>query len=372
MKHRFQVLDIFRGIFASIVALFHLSGFSNTPILNNPFLENSDMFVDFFFVLSGFVIVYNYESIANVDQFKLFLQKRLLRIYPLHLLMLLLFVLMEVSKHFASAYIQVNRLENEHNNIYSFFTSLFLLNSVKLFDVKDVSWNIPSWSISAEMICYVVFGLTLLGLSHYNMQRKKSTIFSLIVLIAISLLIIITHTFQVNFSYDYGFLRGIIGFFSGALCYFAFNTYYNSVKQVKDSLFDFFETGILAIICIMMYYGAILKDISLVYEIAFFIAIFIFSFEKGILSRLLKKSTFLKNVGTYSYSIYMTHALLLSLFNIVFIRVLKFEPSSYSFLVFLNYYFIYKVSQWTYTHIEMRFKFKKKVMQKVAYKGSAV
>ena len=367
MKHRFQVLDIFRGIFASIVALFHLSGFADTPLLNNDFLENSDMFVDFFFVLSGFVIVYNYEAISSFDQFKTFLHKRIVRIYPLHLLMLLLFLVIEVSKHYVSAYVQVNRLVNDNNNIYSFFTNVFLLNSIKLFGINDVSWNIPSWSISAEMISYIVFGATLVLLSQYHLQGKKSIAFLMIVLIAALSLITITHTFQVNFSFDYGFLRGIIGFFTGALCYFIFNEFYNTVKSLKKIIFDVAEVSIIVILYLMMYYGAILKDISLIYEVAFFIAIFIFSFEKGFVSQLLKKSTFLKNAGTYSYSIYMTHALLISLFNIVFIRVLKFSPSSYSYLVFLNYYLIYKVSQWTYTNIEMRFKVRKRVANTVVY-----
>ncbi|GAB4039802.1 hypothetical protein GCM10028774_42330 [Spirosoma jeollabukense] len=96
-------------------------------------------------------------------------------------------------------------------------------------------------------------------------------------------------------------------------------------------------------------------------------AIYIFSFEKGAISILLRKSIFLKRVGMYSYSIYMTHALLLSLFNIVFIRILKFSPASYSYLFILNYYLIYKVSQWTYANVEMRFKIKKRSIEPVTY-----
>ena len=158
MKHRFEVLDIFRGLFASLVFLFHLGPFANTAILNNRFVENSDMFVDFFFVLSGFVIAYSYQSLADWRQFRLFLKKRVYRIYPLHFVMLLAFVGMEVAKNMLSPYIKVNNLVNPANNIYTFFTSLFLVNSTPVPGVKDVSWNIPSWSISAEMMAYLVFG----------------------------------------------------------------------------------------------------------------------------------------------------------------------------------------------------------------------
>ncbi|SFD12452.1 acyltransferase family protein [Spirosoma endophyticum] len=367
MKHRFEVLDIFRGIFASMVVLFHLSTFSDTPILNNEFIYNSDMFVDFFFVLSGFVIAYNYQNISSFHELKTFLAKRFVRVYPLHLVMLLIFLVIEASKHTASAYVHVNKLENVNNNIYSFFTNIFLINSIQLFNIQDVSWNIPSWSISAEMISYIVFGLTLVLLSHYKLQSQKGIFFLTIIVLCILLLVNVTHTFKINYSYNYGFLRGIIGFFSGSICYFVFSNLYEVATSSKNTSFTIAEISILIILFLMIYYGTFLKEIGLVYEVTFFIAILIFSFEKGILSNMLKKSSFLKRVGTYSYSIYMTHALLLSLFNIIFIRILKFPPSSYSYLFILNYYIIYKVSQWTYAHVEMRFKIKKQTVEPVTY-----
>src|SRR5690349_5552566 len=99
MKDRFEVLDIFRGIFSAMVVFFHMSAFANTPVINNHFVDNSDLFVDFFFVLSGFVIAYSYREINGGDKLQQFLKKRWLRIYPLHLVMLLIFVVIEVTKH---------------------------------------------------------------------------------------------------------------------------------------------------------------------------------------------------------------------------------------------------------------------------------
>ncbi|MFN3382011.1 MAG: hypothetical protein ACK41O_21320, partial [Runella zeae] len=127
------------------------------------------------------------------------------------------------------------------------------------------------------------------------------------------------------------------------------------VASVLAGLIDF-AIAFVILIGLMIYYGAALKEVGFVYEILFFVAILVFSFEKGWVSRLFKKSTFLEKVGTYSYSIYMTHSLLISIFNILFIRILKFPPSAYWYLVFANYYLIYKVSEWTYKNIEMRFK----------------
>ncbi|AEI49774.1 acyltransferase family protein [Runella slithyformis] len=360
MKHRFRILDTFRGIFASMVVFFHLADFADTPLLNNDFVRNSDMFVDFFFVLSGFVIAYNYQSFSKTEDIGMFLQKRLYRIYPLHVLMLFAFLFIELVKGSLSAYVQVNQPVGQNNNLYSFLTSLFLINSVRMPGINDVSWNIPSWSISAEMISYVVYGLCLWLMYKWKMLRQKFTFFLLITLLAFTAMVWTNNSFRLNYSFDYGFLRGIIGFFIGAFCYGIFDRSFAYFKNLPKLFFDCAEVLVMGAIISMIYFGAYLKEVGGVYEVLFFVSILIFSFERGVVSDVLKKSVFLDKVGLYSYSIYMTHALLISLFNVLFVRILKFPPSAYVYLVFANYYLIYKVSEWTYKHIEMRFKVRKK------------
>ncbi|QRQ99577.1 acyltransferase family protein [Dyadobacter sandarakinus] len=358
MKHRFEVLDIFRGMFASLVFLFHLGPFAETPILNNSFVENSDMFVDFFFVLSGFVITYSYQSLSDGSQMKLFLAKRVYRIYPLHFVMLLAFLGMEVAKNLLSPYIQVNNLVNPANNAYTFFTSLFLVNSTPLPNVHDVSWNIPSWSISAEMISYVVFGSLLVWINSSHQFRNRNIFYAAVVLIALAGLATFSGSLQINYSFNYGFLRGILGFFTGALCFNLFNATHLRVRTMNAALFSAGELLSLGAIAYCIYHGEMMKPLGAVFEVLFFVCIYIFSFEKGIISAALKTSGLLHNLGKYSYSIYMTHALLISLFNVLFIRILKFPPGAYSYLFIPNFILIYYVSAWTYKHIEMRFQYK--------------
>ncbi|KQS26961.1 acyltransferase [Dyadobacter sp. Leaf189] len=360
MKHRFEVLDIFRGLFASMVFLFHLSPFAATPIINNSFVENSDMFVDFFFVLSGFVIAYSYQAISSGGEVKLFLKKRFFRIYPLHLFMLLTFVAIEFAKKSMTAYVKVNNPADPDNNIYTFITSLFLLNSTPLFDPKDVSWNIPSWSISAEMVAYIVFAFLTLAVFVMGLQKIKNWFYAAIVLLATIALISVQNSFKIDFTFDYGFLRGIIGFFLGAICVNVFRLSYDTVSRLSSPLFSVLEVLAVAAIITMICAGAALKEIGLVYEVLFFICIYIFAFEKGALSGMLKSVGILHNLGKYSYSIYMCHALMISLFNVAFIRVLKFPETAYSYLFILNFLIIYFFSAWTYKHIEMRFAYKPK------------
>lgn len=84
-KPRFEILDGLRGVAAMIVVAFHLfetySPGSNEQILNHGYLA-----VDFFFVLSGFVIGYAYDdrwkSMTTWDFFK----RRLIRLQPMVIL----------------------------------------------------------------------------------------------------------------------------------------------------------------------------------------------------------------------------------------------------------------------------------------------
>jgi peptidoglycan/LPS O-acetylase OafA/YrhL len=355
MKHRFEVLDIFRGVFASLVVIFHMRGFADSPLVNNAFMDNADVFVDFFFVLSGFVITYSNENLETETALGEFLKKRFLRIYPLHLVMLISFVLIETFKHYLAGYIHINQPNNPNNNIYSFFTNLFLLNSVKMFGISDVTWNIPSWSISAEAISYLVFGLLVFTLNKFGFKRFRIEGYFLVVVLASLMIYLFTGWFEYLYTFDYGFLRGLIGFFTGALCFVYFREMKEFMGQVRKIIFDVAEPLILVVIAFAVYRSDIFKPLGFVYNSLFFMAVIIFSLERGWLSSLLKRSGFLKKVGTYSYSIYMTHALILSLFNIVFFRLLKMPPDAYTYMLFLNYYIIYKVSGWTYHNIEMRF-----------------
>jgi len=360
MKHRFEILDIFRGLFASMVVFFHMSGFSDTPVLNNQFIYNSDLFVDFFFVLSGFVITYTHQRMSAASDMRLFYKKRFYRLYPLHVIMLLLFAGIELTKHSLSGYITVNQLDNPNNNTLTFFSNLLLAHSVKLPGVTDVSWNIPSWSISAEWIAYLLFGLTVWLMHRRNIYSARNYIYFGIAIGALVLLYGFTGGFQLTYSFDYGFLRAWIGFFTGAACFNFFSSTRETTSRLPATLFHAAELILIAGMIVMVYNGDLLKPYGYVYELLFFCTVYIFSFEKGVVSAIMKRSGLLKKIGTYSYSIYMTHALLLSLFNILFIRILKFAPSSYSYLFILNYIIIYLVSRWTYRHIELRFQLKKK------------
>ena len=360
-KERFHILDVFRGIFASFVFLFHLRPFAKGSIIDNVFVSNSDLFVDFFFILSGFVIAMNYSDLNTTSEIKQFLKKRFLRIYPLHLVMLLIFVLIKLVKGSLSSFVHVNNLNDVENNLGSFFSSLFLLHSTPILNSAAVSWNIPSWSISAEMIAYLVFALFML-LSVSKISKSSRSLIPYVILItSTGLLVYFTKSMRIDYTFDYGFLRGIIGFYVGIITYYTYNFLNrNGIRNLGSTVLSICELIVIGVVIISIVYANQFKSFGLFYELIFSVCILVFTFEGGIVSQLLGKSQFLKNLGNYSYSIYMTHALMISLFNIVFIRLLKFPESSYSYLFILNFIIIYFTSAWTYKHIEMAFYHPKK------------
>ncbi len=357
---RYVVIDVFRGLFSILVVLFHMSVYSDTPILNNKFISNSDLFVDFFFVLSGFVIAHNYSFLDGFKDLKKFFLNRFYRLYPLHFVLLIAFLFLEIIKHLLASKFQFNESMMADNNLTTFFTSLFLLNSIKILEVSDLSWNAPSWSISAEIISYICFGLLTYLLTHFKIVKFKMLFYLLIIISAIIALNSLTNSFSLIRNYDYGFLRGLIGFFTGVICVNVFNNTMHYFDNIKKAWFTLVEAVMLTIIFFMIWNADIIKPIGIVFDLLFFVAIYLFAMEGGAVSDLLKKSSLLKNLGRYSYSIYMTHVLILILFKTIFIRMLKLPPSSYSYLFIINLLVIYIVSAFTYKHIEMRFSKKKR------------
>src|SRR5262249_55412493 len=94
---RFRVLDSWRGICALLVALFHFMFPSH--VAQSPLIHNGWLLVDFFFVLSGFVIAHAYaDKLTGWAATVPFMIRRFGRVYPLHFATLMFFVAFELCK----------------------------------------------------------------------------------------------------------------------------------------------------------------------------------------------------------------------------------------------------------------------------------
>lgn len=158
-------LTSIRGIAALMVVLHHYRG-QLLPWLDvdasTKILATSWVWVDFFFVLSGFVIahVYGRGFAAGVrrEHALRFYWIRLARIWPLHLLVLLLLVGVELLKLHSGGNLAASAFTGAYRP-EALATSALLVHAWGLHE--PTVWNYPSWSISVEWACYLAAPLLL-------------------------------------------------------------------------------------------------------------------------------------------------------------------------------------------------------------------
>lgn len=149
-------LTSLRGIAAWWVVLYHFREYLPTrcPEWVFTLIAQGYLAVDLFFVLSGFVLALNYaESFeGGLVGAVSFYRMRFARIYPLHFVMLALFVLNPLAVSLFSA-----RGDTSEYGWDYFVLSLFLVQNWGF--STGLAWNVPAWSISTEVFAYLVFPL---------------------------------------------------------------------------------------------------------------------------------------------------------------------------------------------------------------------
>jgi peptidoglycan/LPS O-acetylase OafA/YrhL len=147
-------LTSLRGIAAWWVVLYHFREYlpSRYPEWLSGLSAQGYLAVDLFFILSGFVLALNYaesfrDSLAGAADFYWL---RFARIYPLHFVMLTLFLLNPLAVAMFSA----SGDTSEYSWDY-FLLSLFLVQNWGF--STGLGWNVPAWSISTEVFAYLFF-----------------------------------------------------------------------------------------------------------------------------------------------------------------------------------------------------------------------
>ncbi|MCK8784655.1 acyltransferase [Roseomonas sp. NAR14] len=121
-----------------------------------PRTEFLNLNVDLFFIISGFVIAYAYaDRVGTLPQYGLFLRRRIARLAPLHWLTLGFYA-------FVAAAMVLLNMEFTYPGAHEpgcFVAQLLMVHAFG--GCSTLSFNFPSWSISAEMFAYLLFPLLL-------------------------------------------------------------------------------------------------------------------------------------------------------------------------------------------------------------------
>jgi peptidoglycan/LPS O-acetylase OafA/YrhL len=176
---KIEELESIRGIAAVLVVLFHMPSW-NPPLHDVRLILNSYYMVDLFFVLSGFVMNLNYgDRLHTPGDLVRFQFLRLGRLYPVHLLFLLLAVLTATSSWIAATAFGLKIPSGsafKDATLATFTEQLLLIHSLGFFKIEH-PFNLPSWSISVEFYTYLVFGIMCL-ISHYVLRLSTFVVLS--------------------------------------------------------------------------------------------------------------------------------------------------------------------------------------------------
>lgn len=257
--------------------------------------------VFYFFVLSGFILSYNYQdrilndrSIGFVWEF---LIKRLVRIYPIYFLILLLWILLNFSSI----------------NFTNIFVNLLLLQSFS-FKLSTLTINPPSWSISVEFFFYICF-IPIIRICNGSIKKI------LLLMISINFLwlyIFTNHISQLEMVYGYysnPYYR-LIDFMGGVLLFNIFKVCDFSIYFIKNNvLLSILEIFVCCLpLCFsILIDGKFLKHIFIYHTIFLLLIVLIFVVmikSSSTISQLLSSKYFIK-LGEASYNLYLIHWLFL-------------------------------------------------------------
>ncbi len=276
-------------------------------------LRKCYLMVDLFFIMSGFIMLHVYgESFSKAlhwESFRKFIKARFARLYPLHLFTLTIAVLM-----FYLSNAPVIPIEARINNPMAIPTHLLLLQSFGFHDI--FTWNVPSWSISAEWWAYMVFPFLALLLAR-NKRIGIILITLLIITIYFSILYLVPKTnvfvptlpnlnHDLDVTFDYGYLRGLAGFMTGMIAY----TMYQNKTIIRFLAKDIVCFIVIVVLLILMHFG--LND--LIYIPLFLLLVLCFSKNESIIHKICNLKP-LQYIGDISYSIYMIHTFIIFSFG---------------------------------------------------------
>lgn len=290
-------LTSLRFIFALMVFGTHC--YVINPFFDTHFFKEGFVGVSFFFVLSGFIIAYNYQKrlTDHPETRKSFWVARFARVYPLHWLTLAMAVLL-------GGYVAATGPTDwwEH-----FLSSFFLVQSYIPQADYYFSFNSPSWSLCSEQLFYVLFPLIV---PFANSARRLSYLFA-----ACAILVPIgMYLTPVELIKGYWYVNPIArlpDFMLGMLIYQAYRRLeYRNVTYLQGTVMEVLAMAVFA----LFFFGAEGVDKVYRYSCYYWLPVscilLVFSLQKGAISRALSNKYMIIG-GEISYSFYLLHLLVI-------------------------------------------------------------
>jgi peptidoglycan/LPS O-acetylase OafA/YrhL len=304
---QFYALDAFRGLAAIGVALFHFR-WTHSELAASVLFERLFNLLDFFFVLSGFMLAHAYLSrplaLGN------FVWRRLARLYPLHLFALLMFALLQLAKLAAArSGLPTQQPAFEGMNALNFLDALLLLQSTGLL-WHEISWNYPAWTVSAEFLSAVI----VYALAVRFGRRALEPLCVALVVACLAYLVL----FAVPPS-DYGIgslVRTLYALALGCLLH----RLHAQFDLIRGPVAGTIAEGLAMAAVWLLISTPSTRPFWYLVTVALAGVIYVFAAEQGLVSKAFRRLQ-LHRLGTGSYSIYLNHALIGAIFSKAYLTV---------------------------------------------------
>ncbi|MET0455591.1 MAG: acyltransferase [Mycobacterium sp.] len=309
-----KALSGLRIVAALWVVLFHFRPMLETaspPLYESlqPILDCGAQGVDLFFILSGFVLTWNYLERMG-DKFSIratmhFLWLRLARVWPiyvvtLHLAALWIIFTLNVGDFPSPEVVNLNAI--------SYLRQLLMVQLwfEPFFD--GTSWDGPAWSISAEWLAYLVFGLLVLVI--FRIERATRARGLLVLAFAATLPPVLLLVASGSFYTPWSWLpRIVLQFTAGALACAA-------VRKLRPTDRARRRAGYASVVLIAVIVGALyyfhanplptIRDGFGLVDVLFMPLVVALAIGSGTLPALLS-TRFLVYGGHVSFALYMVH-----------------------------------------------------------------
>jgi peptidoglycan/LPS O-acetylase OafA/YrhL len=279
------------------------------------------LWVEFFFALSGFILAHVYANRAKelwtVPGYFGFLKSRLIRLYPLHLFMLLALLALLVSVRLAAdwgGYVSIYDRPSYHPNmtVEGFFASLFLVHGWNT--LATLTWNGASWFVSVEFALCLLFPLFI--------KFQQGGAWRGVVLVAAGvaglMALALTSSHGLDLTFNKGVLRGLANFAIGV----GLARLFAEFRHAKIPVWV--HSGLqLLLVALLLYVltntGWSHTPRDLLTALAMQALIPALAFDKGIVADLLKLRL-PQHLGEWSYGIYLGQT-----FWLHYMRVIEFR-----------------------------------------------
>ncbi|BDT56859.1 acyltransferase [Massilia varians] len=314
-----------RGICAWWVVFYHSLGLMGDSVSGplRDLIAHGYLAVDLFFLLSGFVIFLSYHAAVSTGSpysIGKFYWNRLARIYPLHFVMLGGYLLLFLAyTHFSSS--------GTAPTTYTwsaFIQSMFL---VHMWVGADLTWNVPSWSISSEWFVYLFFPLMA-----YSLRKLRGGVaahLGVIVLVALLLHLIYSLGGLHSLGSDIprmALVRTMLEFLMGVFIGSLYVNHRDFLERSSGAALAGF------VVLSTLYVFSPLPDYALI-PAAFALLIAFLSVTTSWITALLSRPS-LVYLGEISYSTYMVHYLVYDLFKAAFVSDIHAVNQLYLWLSF--------------------------------------